>query len=325
VSFSYLNTDTIDKQYTTDSFCHEKYVIKNFRINNIDLFNKIDSIDLEIGGSQIERIYPEIFPNLRSLYGIDDKYIIPFSFMNTGINLLVYHGIRITIVFKKDYGLRYSDLSLSVDLGELEHSAYLKHSIGASGWQTNQNQQTWMQNAFFQTQKEIHDSSYITKYKTVEDKIKMKPYIELMKGTDYSSLDPSTFTELRAIQRKFNSPSNHDAAHRLNFNRNVFYLICNRQIKDIELLIQHTDHTETIIQLTQTNGLIKLTPSNNVKDILKNKEYLNYGINLSRVNCTCLRFNYVNKKDKDKKDMIYAVSQQTVRIMSGLAGLAFET
>jgi hypothetical protein len=110
------------------------------------------------------------------------------------------------------------------------------------------------------------------------DKLPRRFYISVRETTDYSSLDPSTLTELLAIQRKFDSPSSHDAAYQLNFYHNVYYLICNRQIKDIELLIQHSDHTETIIQLTQTNGLIKLTPSDNVKDIFRNKKYLNYGI-----------------------------------------------
>lgn len=290
----YINSNDIDEEYcystSNASFNYtyltfERFVVRNFRIDDLNLLNNVERIVLQIGGCRIDCIYPEIFPQLRQLYGIKDKHILPFHFFTKGIKILKYHEIKLIFNLKK-YCSGHFNPNVSIELGELDVTTYsmvcnyTTYNLGS-----NQQVNNGMETLLFQV-----------------------------------------CTNATFMNKRINKSDYDNEAHLYLYNL-TYYIICNKQIRDVVLVIK-IDDKDIILELPQENNIIKLAPSNNVNDLIKSGEYLEYGLNMSCINHCLIRYNYVNEKDKNSKkeeDRFYGINHQQIRIMSGMAGLVWAT
>ena len=281
----FLNTHDLSTEFT-NSHSFERYMVRKIRIDDLDMLEQIDYFELQIGGTRMDRIYPDIFPKLRKLYNIKDKYILPFFLMIKGVQIFAYHEIRIHIKLKNDKSVHVAP-RLSIELGTMNKMTYLRYRSDRSFLYKGKRQQ---------------------KYPTQTYLFKVKMY----------QIEKETHDDISKNHEMF---TNHDNSGRLFLYHPTYYLMCNKSIKDVELII----NKKYIVSLSQEDGIFKLTPTCNIQYILESREYLQYGINFSLVDVVCIRYNYVNEKDKksNAKDTFYTISRDTLRMMSGMAGCAW--
>lgn len=75
-------------------------IFKNLRFKNENDANKIKSIEYVIGGTRTDKIYSEIFPQLRKIYNINDDKVIPFHLFIDGMCGLYFHEITINVTLE---------------------------------------------------------------------------------------------------------------------------------------------------------------------------------------------------------------------------------
>jgi len=83
-------------------------IVKNFRLRNM---NNVESIEIEIGGQRMDRIYKDVIPIMQNLYGVDED-VIPLYFSVSGINSLDYHEIKLRV----EYNVTCDDDALIFDI-----------------------------------------------------------------------------------------------------------------------------------------------------------------------------------------------------------------
>lgn len=102
----------------------------NFSISDI---SDIDYIDIEIGNSVIEKLYPRYFDCLRYIYDIpikDDNnyYIIPFWTSKIGVPYCMYHLLYIKVYYKRNISnniiIKYKTKDLDTLLNESSYVTY---------------------------------------------------------------------------------------------------------------------------------------------------------------------------------------------------------
>lgn len=103
---------------------------------NLKLFGDIEigNVELEIGGSSIERIYGNVFDVLRSIYGISDENTLPFSFCRdshysnepnlfstkeTGCYLSNLENMDIVIYIETKEKVNIDDFNITLDIFDL--------------------------------------------------------------------------------------------------------------------------------------------------------------------------------------------------------------
>lgn len=92
----------------------------NVKFESVDVFNKLDKIELEIGGALIDTVYASQVKVLQHIYDIEDDRVIPFQFCGKGqkIILAAYHEMRITVYGTEDL----KNTEIQVDYAEMEDS-----------------------------------------------------------------------------------------------------------------------------------------------------------------------------------------------------------
>lgn len=113
---------------------HRNFAFTNFRSNNPEYHKLIKSITLEIGGSQIDKVYGKIIPTLNHLFDLNTTQI-PFYFNKVDYFLpfLLYHEIRFYFEFEcetaelQNYSI--DDLLFYVDVYEINRKTEFEHMI----------------------------------------------------------------------------------------------------------------------------------------------------------------------------------------------------
>ena len=82
-------------------------IIKKISIEDV---SAIQSIELQMGGTQVDKIYPETFSVLRELHNFENDEI-PFHLCKTGIHCTSYHEIRMIIYLNME-----TEIDVSVDV-----------------------------------------------------------------------------------------------------------------------------------------------------------------------------------------------------------------
>jgi hypothetical protein len=101
---------------------------------------------------------------------------------------------------------------------------------------------------------------------------------------------------------------------KLNFNHTVYFLMANRKLKNIKLIIGNTeDDTEEFSLIQDENGVIKLINKFDYKDIVT------YCINFSQLDVQRLEY----ECDDSEGLIIGCVNSHIFRKMSGMIGLAY--
>jgi hypothetical protein len=120
VKSKFIKTETLS--FKNDRFVSKldgnvNTIYKNLKCTNMDC---IEIIKLEIGGSQIDKIYTNIVDVIQHLYSIKDKTTVPFDFCkkNNFVKYLLYHDICIYIKMKDGYTV--DDFEMTIDVYELD-------------------------------------------------------------------------------------------------------------------------------------------------------------------------------------------------------------
>ena len=87
---------------------HDSDVIKNVQLPEGLPVEYIKHIELELGGSRIDVIYPSIFGALRRIYGMSDTEL-PFYLFKNGIPVVEYHTIQIRIFMKESVEINWGE------------------------------------------------------------------------------------------------------------------------------------------------------------------------------------------------------------------------
>ncbi len=102
----------------------ENHVFKNLRFSSPLLNNIVESAELVIGGTTIDRLNGSLFSIIRSIYKINDETVLPFYFCTKHgyLRSPEHHEIRINMTMRpwKDLPLEFDDFSLLCDIYECD-------------------------------------------------------------------------------------------------------------------------------------------------------------------------------------------------------------
>ena len=82
-----------------ESTKQNEFIYRNLRFENEEDVNKIEYIELLIGGSRHDRIYMDFYHNLQKLYEMNN---IPLYYFKFGLISFLYHDIELKIKFKNE-------------------------------------------------------------------------------------------------------------------------------------------------------------------------------------------------------------------------------
>lgn len=97
------DTCVIIPNFEGQSICPGHIIFKNLRFSNESDIDKIESVELEIGDQIMDRVHTSVFPQLRKIYKINDKSVIPIQIFINGVPRIEHFNYRLNIITKKGY------------------------------------------------------------------------------------------------------------------------------------------------------------------------------------------------------------------------------